>query len=60
MVPPAATRVIAEVSVVGLACVPAALSLPFGATYSALPAGGGLVVVGGGVVGVVPPVVRSM
>jgi hypothetical protein len=32
MVPPVATRVSAEVSVVGFDSVPAALSVPFGAT----------------------------
>jgi hypothetical protein len=32
MVPPAVTRVMAEASVVGLACVPGALAEPFGAT----------------------------
>ena len=32
IVPPAAIRVIAEASVVGLARVPAALALPFGET----------------------------
>src|SRR5688572_184525 len=40
IVPPAATRVSADANVVGLDSVPAAPSLPPGATYSAPPGGG--------------------
>src|SRR4051794_4701322 len=42
MVPPAEMRVIADVRVVGSDWVPDAPSVPLGATYSVLPAGGGV------------------